>query len=318
MKRTLLIILTLGLISAGILIPTWKAEADTPRPKNFASLKSLSGNITSFNYGPPVGLQFAGEEIDLFNEKIERKLSKEIRESIDYPASTRLLLKRALRYQDKFMDILKSLGVPEDFFYLSIAESKLSNATSVVGAKGFWQFMPATAHQYGLEVSEQVDERLHPEKATYAAARYLKDAYKQLESWTLVAAAYNMGPTGVERAVKNNGTRDYFEMDLNAETSAYLYRILGYKSVMEGAERYGFDLDKIESYHPVPYRSTWVKENITDLATFAQSHGSSYRDMKIMNPWLLTDQLTVKEGDAYEIRFPIVPNPKVYELRADN
>lgn len=317
MRRILLIILTMGLISAGIFIPIWNAEADTAKPKNLASLKSLSGNITSFNYGPPVGLSFAGEPIDIYNEKIERRLSKEIRKSIDFPPSTRLLLKRALRYQDKFMNILKSKGVPEDFFYLSIAESKLSNATSAVGAKGFWQFMPATARQYGLEVSEQVDERLNPEKATYAAARYLRDAYKQLKSWTLVAAAYNMGPTGVERAVANNGTRDYFKMDLNAETSAYLYRILGYKSVMEGAERYGFDLEQIESYYPIPFRSTRVKENIEDLATFAQSHGSTYRDLKLMNPWLLTDQLIVAEGKSFEIRFPIVPNPRVYELRAD-
>lgn len=317
MRRTLLIILTLGLISAGILIPTWNVEADTAKSEDFTSLKSLSGNITSFNYGPPVGLTFANEPVDLYNDKIEQRLSKEIRKSIDYPASLRLILKRSLRYQDKFMDILAAKGVPEDFFYLSIAESKLSNATSSAGARGFWQFMPATARQYGLEVSDIVDERLNPEKATYAAARYLKDAYKQLGSWTLVAAAYNMGPTGVERAVKNNGTRDYFKMDLNAETSAYLYRILGYKSVMEGAERYGFDLDKVENYYPVPYRSTRVKENIEDLATFAQSHGSSYRDLKIMNPWLLTDQLIVTEGKTYEIRFPVVPNPSVYELRAD-
>ncbi|MEL6252935.1 MAG: lytic transglycosylase domain-containing protein [Bacteroidota bacterium] len=317
MKRTLLIILTLGFISVGLLFPVWKVEAETPGPKSDATLKALSGKVSAFNYGAPLSLEFAGETVDIQNPRIEKKINREIRKSLNYPAATKLLLKRAYRYQDRFMDILEAKGIPSDFFYLSIAESKLSNATSAVGAKGFWQFMPATARQYGLEVSDQVDERLHPDKATYAAARFLKAAHKQLGEWTLVAAAYNMGPTGVERAVKNNGTRDYFQMDLNPETGAYLYRILGYKSVLEGAERYGFDLDEIEYYHPIPYRTTLVKENIDDLATFAQSHGSTYRDLKIMNPWLLTDRLTVSEGESYEIRFPIVSNPTAYELRTD-
>lgn len=317
MKQTLLIILTLGLIAAGIFIPAGEAEAETVSSSQKASLKALSDNITAFHYGPPSSLNFAGEVIDVLNPLIAKKLNREIRKSLNYPASTNLLLKRSFRYQDKFMNILESRGVPSDFFYLTIAESKLSNATSRVGAKGFWQFMPATARQYGLEVSEQVDERLHPEKSTYAATKFLKAAYKQLGDWTLVAAAYNMGPSGVERAIENNNSRNYFEMDLNRETGAYLYRILGYKSVLEGAERYGFDLDKIEEYHPIPFRSIQVKENIADLATFAQSHGSTYRDLKLINPWLLTDQLTVREGKSYEIRLPVVPNPKAYELRTE-
>ena len=225
-----------------------------------------------------------------------------------------LTFKRVNRYRDQFFNILEEQGIPRDFFYLAIAESHLSNAVSPVGAKGFWQFVESTGRQYGLEISLTVDERFHPEKAAYAASRYLYDNYSQFKSWILVAAAYNMGPSGLSRAMKAQDKVSYFELDLNKETSNYLYRILALKYILEQPERYGFNIHNDQLYQPLSYRKVRVTENIPDLVTFAKSNGSSYKEMKIMNPWLISNHLEVLPGKTYEIRFPVKSGFKAFEL----
>ena len=125
--------------------------------------------------------------------------------------------------------ILEEEGVPDDFKYLAVIESALENVRSPKGAKGFWQIMPSTAKEYGLEVNSNVDERYHIEKSTRVACTYLKKAKKRLGSWTLAAASYNRGMYGTDRLLEKQITDNYYDLLLNNETSRYVFRILAVK-----------------------------------------------------------------------------------------
>ena len=310
MRKLLFFVLLIGLILiiTGISIP---AEQKT---KQDVKLKNLSGHLAVINFGSPNSLSFCGEEVPTQDPIIKERLEKEIKRITHYYASTLLTLKRVNRYKEEFSAIFRAQGIPEDFFYLAIAESYLSNAISPKGAKGFWQFIAPTARHYGLEISNTVDERFHPVKATYAATRYLTDDFSQLKQWTLVAAAFNMGSPRVQRAINRQGVDNYYKLALNKETGNYLYRILALKTVLEQPERYGFNLSPTQLYHPIPFRSIKVKENIPDLVTFAKSHGCTYRELKNMNPWLISNHLEVMTGKTYEIRLPRTSGLNAYEL----
>jgi membrane-bound lytic murein transglycosylase D len=123
-------------------------------------------------------------------------------------------------------DIFDSFGLPVELKYMAVIESALNpNAVSRVGATGMWQFMYSTGRMYGLTINSVVDERRDPVKATYAAAKYLKDMYNIFNDWVLVIAAYNCGPGNVTKAIRRSGNRkDYWEIyyRLPRETRGYI------------------------------------------------------------------------------------------------
>lgn len=266
-------------------------------------LRYASTHLTQMRYQAPMELEFAGEAVPMEQEHVRTKLQKELNQKIQHTTGTHQLYRRVLRYQHMITSILEDRGIPTDFFYLSMAESALSNATSHVGASGFWQFMPATAKQYGLRIDESVDERFDPIKATYAATRYFKVLYKELNSWTLVAAAYNMGPTGLSRAMKRQGESSYYALDLNQETSQYLYRILSNKCIVEQPARYGYDLSQVTPYKPIRYQYINVQEDIEDLSTFAAEHGLTLDQLMTVNPWLKQPFLPAEQ--TLRLRIPL-------------
>ncbi|MDB5241904.1 MAG: lytic transglycosylase [Spirosoma sp.] len=135
--------------------------------------------------------------------------------------------------------ILEKHDIPADFRYVPLAESGLRpKAVSRAGAAGFWQLMPGTARSLGLTVNSKTDERFNVYKATEAACRYLKALYSQLGSWSLVAAAYNVGPGYISGQLKRHNHRDYYRMHLPRETQYYLFRVLLYKEVMSRPDDY--------------------------------------------------------------------------------
>ena len=135
--------------------------------------------------------------------------------------------------------ILEKYDIPDDFRYVPLAESGLRpKAVSRAGAAGYWQLMPGTARALGLKVGGKVDERFNVHKATEAACRYLRKLYDQLGSWSLVAAAYNAGPSYLKNQLKRHDHRDYYRMALPRETRYYLYRVLLYKEVMSRPNDY--------------------------------------------------------------------------------
>jgi membrane-bound lytic murein transglycosylase D len=252
----------------------------------------------------PEKLTFAGEEVPLDNEDVRERLERELIHNTYKLSAMLLILKREGRWRKMMQDELKANDVPEDFFYLSVAESELDvYAMSAVGAHGFWQFMRTTGKEHGLEISEQVDQRRDVQVATQAACKYLKTAYKKFGNWTLVAASYNRGMTGMEKAVLGQQQNSYYELYLNQETYRYIFRILALKVIMESPETYGFHLAAEEKYKPFKTKQITVSKTIADLASFAKENNTSYKTIKKLNAWL-------DDNDTYKL----VVTKKTYTL----
>ena len=148
-----------------------------------------------------------------------------------------LYCKRAYRYFPVIEAILKEQGLPEDFKYLALIESGLTNVVSPSKAVGVWQIMKTTGTSYGLEINEEVDQRYSVTASTVAACKYLKNSYKQQGSWTAAAAAYNMGDGGYRRSATAQQTANYWDLLLNSETSRYVYRILAAKIILSAVKQ---------------------------------------------------------------------------------
>ncbi len=313
------------LLPALLLIGAVTLVGSSPEPVGPEGLKQLASHATTITLDPPNDLNFAGEIVPLHDFDVQERLDKELIRYIYYHSATIMNIKRAARWKEEMIRILKRNNVPEDFFYLCIAESHLTNATSPVGAKGFWQFMPSTAKGYGLEITEQVDERYDPVKATHAACKYIKEAYRKFGNWTLVAASYNMGMGGVQKQLDRQKVNNYYDLYLNQETAAYVFRILAIKSVLEDPSAYGFNIPREQLYSPVRYQTVTVDTTIPNLIEFAQIHGTTYKMLKVMNPWMLKDELVVEtdsEGNAkkYKIKIPReagIPDSAVNEMLPD-
>ncbi len=248
---------------------------------------------------------FAGEKMPMENFDIRERLDRELLRNSYYHSNTILNLKRAKRYSPIIEKILAEENMPDDLKYLSVIESDLSDAVSPAGAKGFWQFMKGTAGDYKLEVNSEVDERFHFEKATRAACRYLKKYKEKFGSWTYAAAAYNMGGGRLNKEIQLQRGQSYYDLNLNAETSRYVFRIVAMKTIMQNPEAFGFDIEDSTKYDALPeYYTIEVKEAVANWGDFAQKYGTTYRMIKVYNPWLRTSSLTNRSKKTYEIRVP--------------
>ncbi len=252
----------------------------------------------------PSQMNLAGENVPMNNFGVKEALDREFIVNTYHHSSTILYLKKSSRWFPIIEPILKEEGIPDDFKYLCVIESGLSQVVSPAGAAGFWQFMKKTAPEYDLEVSSTVDERYHVEKSTRAACAYLRESYEVFGSWSLAAASYNMGMGGVSKSLEEQGVKNYWDLHLNSETARYVYRILAVKEVMTYPERFGFKLRPNDLYNPYTYRTVTVDKSIDDLSEFALSNGSNLHEMKVLNPWLRMKNLLVGEGQTYNIYFP--------------
>jgi membrane-bound lytic murein transglycosylase D len=247
---------------------------------------------------------FAGEPVPKQNFDAVERLDRELSVNSYLHASTLLNIKASYRYFQIIEPILARYGVPDDFKYLAVAESNLRNEVSPAGAKGIWQFLEATGAHYGLEINDEVDERYHLEKATEAACEYLMDYYTQFGSWTIAAAAYNMGGPRMKKYLAEQKANNYYDLNLNSETSRYIFRVIAIKEIMQNPVSYGFYLKPEEYYQPLPSNIVTIDGPIESLAEFAVSHGTTYRMLKVFNPWLITTKLTNKNHKTYELRIP--------------
>ena len=252
----------------------------------------------------PSEMDFAGEKTPLELADVKERFDRELIVNSNLDASTLIIIKRANREFPIIEPILKKYGVPDDFKYLAVAESALFNATSSAGAKGFWQFMPATAKERGMEVTDEVDERYHLVKSTEAACQYILNAKEKMGSWTLAAASYNGGLAGVNRQITSQGENNYYDLLLTEETYRYVFRILALKEVMQHPVLYGFTYRNNELYNGIPTRKVEVDSSIADLAAFAKEEGINYKILKIHNPWLRDKKLTNSSKKKYVIEIP--------------
>ena len=252
----------------------------------------------------PTSVDFAGENAPLQIADVKERFDRELLVNANLHSSTILIMKRANRAFPIIEPILKKYGVPDDFKYLAVIESALTNAVSPSGAKGVWQFMPDTAKEKGMEVNDGVDERYHLQKSTEAACKYLLAAKQKFGNWTLAAASYNGGMTGVNNKIMEQLVTDYYDLLLTDETSRYVFRILALKEIMKNPAMYGFDVSKQEMYDNIPTKTIEVDSSITNLATFAKTQGINYKILKIHNPWLRDKKLVNTSKKKYLIEIP--------------
>lgn len=263
-----------------------------------------NNNLRFFGLNIPKNLNFAGERVPQTDFSIKESLDREFLINTYWHSNAILLFKRANRWFPVMEPILKRNNIPDDFKYIALIESHLTNAVSPQGATGFWQLIEPTAINYGLEIREDVDERYHVEKSTEAACKYFNEAYKKFGNWTLAAASYNLGMGGIENHLQNQKVTSYYDLSLNEETGRYVYRILAIKTLMQQPELYGFKLKKRDLYHNIPTISMKVDSSITNLADFAIVKGYNLKLLKLFNPWLRSDKLDNPSKKVYVIKFP--------------
>ena len=253
----------------------------------------------------PTAIDFCGEAVPLDKWEVREKLDRELLVNSYLHGSQLYILKLSGRYFPIIEERLKANGVPDDLKYVCVAESALQqNALSGVGAASFWQFMKDTGPRYGLEINDEVDERFHVVKATDAACQYFKDSYAKFGTWTAAAAAYNCGQAGFANQAEFQQANNYYDLIFPDETNRYVYRILALKHLLTHARSFGMIVEPSEEYKPLRSRSVTVDKTIPNLTDFAKENGSSYKMLKIYNPWLRAHKLTVKPGKKYEILFP--------------
>ncbi|HET8753776.1 MAG TPA: lytic transglycosylase domain-containing protein [Salinimicrobium sp.] len=252
----------------------------------------------------PMDLEFAGEPVPMESPDIYERMDRELLVNVYWQSNALLLLKRANKYLPIIEPILAEEGVPDDFKYIAVIESSLTQAVSPAGARGFWQFMEATGKEYGLEINENVDERYHIEKSTRAAAEYFKKSKERFGSWTLAAAAYNAGDHGISRQLERQQVNDYYELLLGEETGRYVFRILAIKEILESPEKYGYHFREKDLWRDIPSHKIKVDTAVSNFADFAQDLGINYKILKIHNPWLREAHLNNNSGKEYLIEIP--------------
>lgn len=257
-------------------------------------------------YSPeiPDEMDFAGEKVPLDLFYVRESMDREIMINTFMHTSTILMFKRAARWFPVIEPILKKNNIPDDFKFLALAESNLANVVSPSRAEGFWQFLKATGQKYGLEITEEVDERYNVEKSTEAACQYFREAYEEYKNWTLVAASFNRGIDGIGMAVEKQHITDYYNLFLVDETARYVYRILAMKQVYNNPLKYGFYLRKSDFYPPLCTYTVIVDSSINDLPAYARKIKINYRILKEFNPWLRRYTLTNKTAKKYVLTLP--------------
>lgn len=252
----------------------------------------------------PKDLNFAGEVVPQADPEIMERIDREFLVNTYWQSNAVLMMKRANQYFPIIEPILAKNGIPDDFKYLAVAESGLTNVVSPAGATGFWQIMRETGREYGLEVNSNVDERYHLEKSTEVACEYLNKWHGKYGSWSLTAAAYNAGPGAINKYLGIQQVDTYWDLLLGAETGRYVFRIMAIKEILSNPEKYGFYLDKEDMYQAIPSFNVEVNKPVLSFADFAQEYEINYKILKRHNPWLREPHLNNASGKKYTIEIP--------------
>lgn len=281
---------------------TGSTDSETEKDKEYIS--DFRTNYAVYAVDIPDELDFAGEKIPLTNFDVYESVDREFLVNVYWQSQTLLFIKRANKYFPVIEKILKENNIPDDFKYLALAESGLTNTISPSGATGFWQFMKPAATEYGLEINSDIDERYNLEKSTEAACKYFNESYKKYNNWSLVAASYNMGMGGLDKQLNSQKESDYHELLLNSETARYLYRIVAIKTILSDPGSYGFHYREKDLYHYIPVDVIKIDTTIHNLVDFAKSQNINYKVLKIFNPWLRQNILPNDSNKEYLLHIP--------------
>lgn len=268
----------------------YSAQFADQRPFDALDQKMLLERLASLPYELSIGYNDIVRNYVLIYAEKKKKYMPNVLAKYEY-------------YAPLFRETFRKYGIPEDLTVLAIIESAMNpTATSVVGAKGYWQFMEHSAKHFGLTVNYQVDERMDLYKAVDASARYLKKAYERYGSWPLAISSYNCGPGNVNRAIKLAGTNNYWEIYkyLPKETRGYmpafigaLYTVYYYKSHgMEVKPLQNEDCDCITLKSPV------------DFVTVQKACGCPVSELRRLNPQYIRNVVYVPKGGTATLRIP--------------
>jgi len=248
------------------------------------NLSSPSFLVSSLKIGGP--LDFCGERVPIETQEVRERLEKELLLTLWNQPQVILWLKRSRRYFPYIEEKLKDGGVPDDLKYVAIAESALQpHVGSPKGAMGFWQFIESTGQKYGLVINKHIDQRRNIFASTQAAIRYFKYLYETFGSWTLAAAAYNMGEDGLMAEIVTQGTDNFYLLHLPLETQRYILRIVVVKLIASDPKRYSFQLSDEDYYPPLAFDRIQI-ELFKDvpLRLIAQAAGTHFKTIKDLNP----------------------------------
>ncbi len=277
MLRIRFIFILLGIL----LVATASGWCQRQKPLRTARLPSL---ISALRFNEPPA--FCGETVPTDIGDVRERLDKELLLALWDRPQVILWLKRANRCMPIITRALKENQMPDDLKYIAVIESALRpHAGSVKGAMGFWQFMPATGRKYGLTINSDLDERRSIFASTRAAMKYLKALYAQFGSWTLAAAAFNMGEQGLHTAILTQKTDNYFQLYLSLETQRYLFKILAAKLILSDPQRFRFYLKKSDYYPPLTFDRVEIKcDSKTPVSVIAEAAMTYFKVIKDLNP----------------------------------
>ena len=293
-------IILISLACVAIFLSSNKAQ--TPQDNNSAQCQIA--NVLPPE--TPTSMVFAGDTIDLTLQERRERMDKEMLSFTYSHINTTLIIKRANRLFPIVEPILKECGVPDDFKYLMIIESNGDpEALSPSKAGGLWQFLEKTGREHGLEVTEEIDERYHTEKATRAACKYLKESYEAYGDWLTVAASYNTGRANVAKRQEKQKEEKAIDLVLPNETSRYIFRLMAVKTIFECPAKFGFILRGSDLYPIIPIeREVIVSSATIDWADFAKKHGLTFQQLREANHWIRRTTLTNKSGKSYKVQIP--------------
>lgn len=280
-----------------------------PHQASVAYGRNHTSKAFSFSavYNPriPKSMEFCGKRVDLDREDMFERFDRELTSMAYGHGNTLLTIKRANKYFPTIIPILKANGVPEDLAYLACVESWLSpRAYSPAKAAGIWQFTPGAAKDYGLEVSDEVDERYDLAKSTAAAARFLKRAYGKYGDWPTAMASYNAGQGRISSELEKQLVDSSFDLYLNEETSRYVFRVMAMKALMENPRQFGFEISPEALYQPAECTEVTVSGPVESWPQWAKDHGITFAQLREENPWIRAKQLTNAKGKIYTVRVP--------------
>lgn len=240
--------------------------------------------IPSLNF--PTTITFCGEKAPIEIREMRERFEKEFLLILWDRPQVILWLKRSRRYLPPIEKMLKESNVPDDLKYIAIAESALRpHAGSTKGAIGFWQFMRHTGQKYGLTIDRYIDERRNLFASTRAAIRYSRNLHERLGSWTLAAAAYNMGEEGLEAEILEQGIDNFYHLYLPLETQRFVFQILSVKLIVLNPERYGFHLSEQDYYPPLEFDEIHLScTQDTPIRIIAQAAETHFKVIKDLNP----------------------------------
>ena len=271
---------------------------DTPPPPTMSTAETVADDLARTPHDLPITPNTRVlSYIELFQGRLRRFLEDG--------------LARSQQYMPMILSVFKSEGLPLDLAYVPLIESAFKpNALSRASARGMWQFMQPTAQEYSLRQNWFLDERSDPEKATRAAAQYLKALGGMFDGdWNLALASYNAGQGRISRAVKKAKTFDYWKLTettkyLPRETREYVPMIQAAIIIAKNPERYGFD---VAPPAPIAYETVSINGAL-DLKFIAEWAGVSTEEIQKLNPEL---RRTTTPMGAHQLKVPLGTAPTI-------